>query len=333
MSNKPNPTVIGTFVVGAVILIAVSVALFGGSEYFAERQNYVAYFDEDTKGLRTGSNVLLNGVRIGYVSEIALLMDEVTFATISKVTLEILPETFFVTDLGRVMGTGTRDVIGHDRLINEAGLRAQLASQSIVTGQLVVSLSLRPETEALMRGVDPPYPEIPTMPSDVQAMMRKLQNLAADVGANLDVEEISRRINGILKGLDELTNSEDIRASMAGINSFINDDSTQQLTASLQSTLDKLDSAVTDAGTLFRNADGQIDTLARDLQPAADKLAAVLSEAEQTLVAAKEQLRGESVQMYQLEATLDEVEGAARSMREFFDYLERNPEALLSGKN
>ncbi len=333
MSNKPNPTVIGTFVVGAVILIAVSVALFGGSEYFAERRNYVAYFDEDTKGLRNGSNVLLNGVRIGYVSEIALLMDKVTFASISRVTLEILPETFIVTDSGRILDTGKRDVVGHDRLINEAGLRAQLAWQSIVTGQLVVSLSLRPETEAVMRGVDPAYPEIPTMPSDVQAMMRKLQSLASDLGANFDVEEISLRINGILKGLDELTNSEDIRASMSGFNSLINDDSTQQLTASLQSTLDKLSAAITDAGVLFRNADGQFNTLAEDLQPAANKLAAVLSEAEQTLLAAKEVFRGESVQMYQLEATLDEIEGAARSMRQFFDYLERNPEGLLRPKN
>ena len=76
MSKKANPTVIGGFVVGAVLLFAAGVALFGGSELFAKRFIYVAYFEEQTKGLRVGSNVVLNGVRIGYVSEIALLIDE-----------------------------------------------------------------------------------------------------------------------------------------------------------------------------------------------------------------------------------------------------------------
>jgi paraquat-inducible protein B len=333
MSKKSNPTIIGAFVVGAIILLATAVALFGGSEYFAKHEYYVAYFEEDTKGLRVGSNVLLNGVRIGYVSEIALLMDETTFATITRATLEILPDLFYVTDTGRIVGTGSQDIVGHDRLVHEAGLRAQVDTQSIVTGQLVVSLSLNPGTDAVMRGVDPPHPEIPTMPSDSEAFIAKVQKVARNIGENMDIEEISMRINGILKGLDELTNSEDLRGSLDGINRIINDEDTQQLTASLQSTLDKLNAAVTDAGELFRNADGQVETLAEDLQPAINGLTDVLIEAEQTLGYARSQLSGESVQMHELEATLVEVKSAARAISQFFDYLERNPEALLSGKN
>ena len=82
----------------------------------------------------------------------------------------------------------------------------------------------------------------------------------------------------------------------------------------------------------MRNADGQIEVLAADLKPVVSRLVSVVTEAEQTLAAAKEQMRGESVQMYQLEATLNELEGAATAIRQFFDYLERHPEALLSGK-
>jgi hypothetical protein len=62
MSKKSNPAIIGAFVVGAVSLLAVAVAFFGGSELFQKRVNYVAYFEEQTKGLRVGSNVILNGV-------------------------------------------------------------------------------------------------------------------------------------------------------------------------------------------------------------------------------------------------------------------------------
>ena len=50
------------------------------------------------------------------------------------------------------------------------------------------------------------------------------------------------------------------------------------------------------------------------------------------LATARGQIDGSSPQVYQLEATLRELEGAAIAIREFFDYLERNPESLIRGK-
>ena len=79
----------------------------------------------------------------------------------------------------------------------------------------------------------------------------------------------------------------------------------------------------------MRNANSQLDS---DIKPAIAKLDAALDEAQQALAAAKVQLSGESVQAYQFGEALREVEGAARAMREFLDYLDRNPEALLKGK-
>ena len=79
----------------------------------------------------------------------------------------------------------------------------------------------------------------------------------------------------------------------------------------------------------MRNADARLDT---DLKPLIEKIVATLDEAQAALAAAKFQLRGESVQVYQLGETLREVESAARALRTFLDYLERNPEAFLQGK-
>ena len=151
-----------------------------------------------------------------------------------------------------------------------------------------------------------------------------------DVGENVDPEELADRLNGILRGLDELVNSQDLRESLAGIDAIINKEDTQELTATLQATLKEFSSAASDAGSLIRNADTKLDTV--ELKPVIERLVATLDEAEATLAAAKFQLRGESVQSYQLGNTLKEVEGAARAMRELLDYLERNPEALLQGK-
>lgn len=340
MSKKINTTLIGAFVVGAAILIAVSVALFGGSEIFTKRQKYVAYFTEDTQGLRIGSNVLLNGVRVGYVTDIALLMDQVTFDTRTRVTMQILLDNFIVTQNGKILDSDERGEVSHERIVHDAGMRAQLDTQSFVTGQLVVKLVLRPDTPAILRDESPPYPEIPTVPSELKALMTKLEQWVADFGENVDFKELTERVIAALEGVEGLVNSPDIRETFTGLNQIINDEDTQQLSTSLQATLGKmqatleeLQGAASAASELFNEADGQVETLGTNLESTLTALKDVLISSEETLIEVRGQLKGDSVQMYQLESTLDQVESAARAIREFFDYVERNPEALLRGKN
>lgn len=332
MSKKPNPTLIGAFVIGAMVLIATGVALFGGAQFFVERNIYVAYFEEGTKGLRIGSNVLMNGVRIGHVSEIALLVDSTSYETITRVTLEIFPDTFIQTSNGQVVGEGMQANLTHDKLINEAGLRANLDIESYVTGQLLVELALRPDTEAILRGADPPHPEIPTTPSNIQQLLDNVRNWLADVRENVDFAELGQRLDSILRGFDELSNSEDLRASLAGMSAILNNEDTQGLARSVRSALEDVRTAAVDASELFRGVNAEVGALSDELQPVIARLNESLREAEETLAAAREQLQGDSEQVLQLQATLLEIERATRAMREFFDYVERNPESLLKGR-
>ncbi len=331
MSKQANPTVIGAFVVGAVVLIAGAFALFGGAQIFATKNQYVAFFDEPTNGLRVGANVLLNGVRIGYVSDIDLLIDRDNFETDTRVTLEILPEDILTRAGGSIVDDANYG-LDHDVLINQAGLRATLAAESFVTGQLRVELQLRPDTEAVMRSIDETYPEIPTITSNIQELLNKVQNWFADIRDNVDFADISEQVNQLLKGLNELVYSDDVRGTLSGINRLINDDEFQQLAASLQLTLTELRTASISANELFQQADSGVDVLVSDFQPVLRNLNAVLVEAERTLELAKNQLSGDTAQVYQLSQTLDELQRAASSVREFFDYLERNPESLIRGK-
>jgi len=332
MSKKANPTVIGAFVVGAVILIALAFALFGGAQIFATKNRYVALFDEPTNGLRVGANVLLNGVRIGYVSDIDLLIDEVNFQTDTQVTLEVLPEDIMTRSGGSLVAEFAPR-LSHEVLINEAGLRATLAIESFVTGQLHVELQLRPETPAIMRSTDALYPEIPTITSNTQELLNKVQRWFADIRENVDFGAIGAEFSQILEGLNVLVNSDDLHESLSGFNRLINDKDTQALAASLQLTLTEMRAAIDSANDLFRKAGEDVDVLLSDLDPILDNLNATLREAEETLNAARAQLSGESEQAYELSATLEELQRAARKVREFFDYLERNPEALLRGKS
>jgi paraquat-inducible protein B len=332
MSKKAHPTVIGSFVVGAVALLAIGVALFGGRELFVERNEYVAFFEEGTQGLRVGANVLMNGVRIGYVSEIALLVDAQSLNTLTRVKLELLPNTYIQTIDGIPVAEGMQVSIGHDWLVNKAGLRARLGIESFITGQLLIELAFRPDTLAELRGVDNEYPEIPTVRSNMQELLDNLQDWMSDIQGGIDISEIGDRVESILEGLDDLAHSGDLRDSLAGLNALLNDESMQGLSASLEEAIAELQVTLGEANRLFRNTDDDIDALTGELSMAIASLTATLVEAESMLAAARDQLDGTSPQVYQLESTLRELEGAAIAVREFFDYLERNPESLIRGK-
>jgi len=332
VSRKTSPTLIGAFVIGATVLIATAVALFGGTELFRERYKYVAYFEEQTKGLRVGSNVEMNGVRIGYVSEISLLIDEATYETITRVTLEILPDAYIEMRGGEVVGEGMEATISHDELVNEAGVRALVEIESFITGQLLVRLDLRPETEAVLRDFDSPYPEIPTITSDIQALLTQLQDWFTGVSEDVELKDLTDAFTDALRGIADLTHSGDLEAALAGINALINNEDTQRLSESLSEVLAGIGAAAEDAGTLFRNTDRSIAELSGDIEPVLEQMAESLVTAQRALDAARLQLSGNSEQVYQLQSTLREVERASAALREFFDYLERNPEALLRGK-
>ena len=332
MSKQANPTLIGAFVVGATVLAALGTALFGGSEYFKERFAFVAYFDEQTKGLKVGSNVVANGVRVGYVSEIALLIDEATYETLTRVTLEILPDAYVPVRNGKPIASDEELRLGYQELVDDAGLRAQLEIESFITGQLLVKLEHRPDTAAIMRGVDTAYPEIPTIPSDIQEIVNKIQRWAMDVRDSVDIGELSNNINAALKSFAELASSDDLRESLDGLNRLINQIQTRSIATNANYTLADVGMAAEAISEVLTNTDSNLATLAADLKPVLTSLEATIEEANRTLELANRQLRGDTEEVYQIEATFREVEKAAQAMREFFDYMERNPEAFLRGK-
>jgi paraquat-inducible protein B len=331
MSKKSNPTLIGSFVIGAVILIAVAVMLFGGAELFAPKTQLVSYFPGSVKGLRQGSNVLFRGVRVGYVNDIQLQGDVDTLETQVQVVMEVFPDLFVLTRQGLVVGEAAKGELGPQDLIN-AGLRAQLNVESFVTGQLLVEFDFHPSTPPLYRSENPPYVEVPTIPSDVERALQNVQMFIAEVQESLDVEKLVTDLQSAMAGIDELANSEDIRESLAGVNRLINDDDTQELTSSLSATLADARSALKDARRLINNADEKVGPLVDDLKPVIARLDRTLEAGEDALKSASVQIKGDTEFSYDLTSTLTEVQRAARSLRNFLDYLERNPEALVRGK-
>src|SRR5215469_9972353 len=174
MSRKANPAVVGGFVLGAIALTVAAVAAFGGGKFFTHRERAVAFFEGDIQGLAVGSAVNLRGVQVGAVTDIALRLDVKTMHPVIAVYMEF--------DRNRIhfdRAVSATEMAEHEPLRTAIanGLHASLATQSLVTGQLVVELDLEPDKPTRLLGADPSTVEIPTSPSDFDKLKNTITQL------------------------------------------------------------------------------------------------------------------------------------------------------------
>lgn len=334
MSKPSNPTLIGAFVLGAILLVVGGVLLFGGAQLFAAKRVFVSYFPDSVKGLHVGANVVLNGVQVGYVKDIRLqgqLEPDHSMNMLVEVTMEVLPESFALYTDGTALSLDARSKLGTNEFV-KAGIRAKLSTDSFVTGQLLVELDFRPDLPAVFRarGKRGP-PEIPTIPSDVQQVVERLQKFFSNVSQEIDFAQLGKNIEGIVSGLNEIANSPDLRTMLAGASRLTNDD-IPRLTSTLERSLAELQGAAKDARTLVAHVDKRVDPLMADLLPAVQRLDGTLKAAEQVLRDASGHLQADSALALEVRATLQDLQAASDAATVLLDYLGNHPEALLRGK-
>jgi paraquat-inducible protein B len=200
MSAKASPARIGAFVVGAIALVLVGLIAFGSGTIFEQRRRFVAYFEGSVTGLRAGAPVAFRGVPIGQVTSVQVRYDPSDGSTEVPV--------FFETTKGRIDMLGDvpdDDVAEEIQKMIDLGLRARLAPQSFVTGQLFIEVLPLPDTPARLVGADPDVVEIPTVPSQFDVLSGRLESL---LGSG-DTEE---GIKGVTDGVTRLLNPENQRA-------------------------------------------------------------------------------------------------------------------------
>jgi len=334
MSKPSNPTLIGSFVLGAVALVVVAVLLFGGAALFAAKRTLVAYFPDSVQGLREGSSVVMNGVRIGYVKDIRLqgeLAADHSMKMLVQVTMEILPSSFELFSNGAQLSQESRLRMSPQQYV-DAGIRAKLATESYVTGQLLVELDFEPDSPPIFRAWQKGGPqEVPTVPNNVQQVLERVQGFFAKLSADVDVDKVAADIQGILSGMNEIANSPDLRNMLAGGNRLANNE-LPQLTNSLQRTLSDLQGATKDARALVQHVDRQVDPLMTDLLPTVRRLDATLKATEQTLQSVSGHLKDDSALSVQVRSTLQDVQSMSNAATSLLQYLDEHPEALLRGK-
>lgn len=328
MSRKANPTLIGAFVLGAIVLAVVTTLLLAGGSWFGEKRQHVMYFEGAAQGLQVGAPVMFLGVKVGTVTRIQLGLDSQDGAGgrfVVPVTIEVLPQV--------VLARGGEHVDLRDRAtvrgLVDRGLRARLRMQSLLTGQLYVDLDFHPDKPARFVALDPGVSEIPTVRTAVQELQGKLEAFP------------------MAKFLS------DVAAISEGVNKLVSAQGTQELPARLLATLKHLESlaARLDAqgGPTLEEARKALvaaqAALAR-LELAADRVASLAasdSETVRNLARAGDELARAAAAVRTLasqdaptvqgaNAALKEIARAADALRQLAELLEQQPDAVWRGK-
>jgi paraquat-inducible protein B len=256
---------------------------------YTERIPYLVEFDGSVRGLRPGSPVEFRGMQIGAVTDVRLEIDAAQDAVRIPVTLEIEPQRIGMEH--EAEGVEPYTVIA---ALVERGLRAQLKSGNLLTGELLVDLDFHPDSPPAKLDRSGTYPEIPAVPAQLEALTASVTTVLNKLAA-LPLPELVEDLRRTVQGIDSLVTSPDTRGTIAALNQ----------------------SAV--------RLDALIGTLDQRVGP-------FLIQAQSTLASADGVVGANSQMRYDLNAVLKELTGAARSIRVFADYLERHPEALLRGK-
>ncbi len=334
MSRRANPTIVGSFVLGAVFLVVVGLGVFGSGRFFTRHPRAVAFFDGSIQGLTVGSSVNFRGVPVGQVTDIKLQLNVDTVRAVIPVYLEFDPSHFIVSgDMAlaeRAKQKPLKAAIAH-------GLHARLATQSLVTGQLNVELDIDPNEPRRLIGADPSTVEIPTSPSDIEKLKKALTELPLD--------KIASQALDLLQNANRLISSKDtsrLIASLAdaagGLNALISDahENLDPLVADFHATtgagrdtLAAAQAAIADLRTALTAAN---QLLNGDVRAALRTAVATLQNAERLLANADSLLAVNSPQRYDIDQALRNLTAASRSLRAFAEDLERRPNAIVVGK-
>ena len=149
MAKQANRMMIGGFVVIAVVILAASLVVFGSGKFFKKTEDFVMYFDGSIKGLNVGAPVLFQGVQIGSVKSIVLQADIDQLTLEKPVVIETEPAKFQL-EKGQKHGKAGENL---PELIDK-GLRAVLAMQSFITGQLMIELDFFPGTPVNLKNIN-----------------------------------------------------------------------------------------------------------------------------------------------------------------------------------
>lgn len=329
MKTKVSPAVVGAFVIGAFALGVVALLTFGGVNFFSKPQRFVVYFDESVHGLEQGSPVKLGGVRVGRVVALNIRYDEKANRSVAAVVCELVKDT--MTDYkGDAINVANRAEL---QGLVDHGLRAQLTVQGLATGLLFVELDFFDPKEHPPGSppADARYVVVPAVPSAISGFQASLTEILTNL-KNANFAELSRGLMALMTDVRTKLDALDLKGAVDQWKKTGAQVETLASSADLKKTFDNLNAAIADLRGAIARVDAQVEPTSKELRDTLAEAKRTIASFNQTAETAKRFLNQNSVVGDDLADTLQHLNDAAESVKRLADFLERNPNALITGK-
>ncbi len=255
---------------------------------YAVKRRFLLYFDQNVRGLTAGAPVEVRGIKIGEVLDVKLEVDIDAVTVRVAVLVMVEPGRIDTVIEDNVSTSGDKNVSSEeDSKVNmvkliDKGLRAQLKTGNLLTGQLYVDLDFYPDEEPVAVPLYNGYRVFPTIPAPL--------------------DQITQRVDNILKKVEDMPLKE------------IGDE--------LQKAINALNGTLEAAKQV---AGGVNEDILPELKDALGGFQDTMNGIEQTLGPA-------SALNYNARNVMSEMAATVRSLRALIDYVERNPQSVIFGK-
>jgi paraquat-inducible protein B len=289
---------------------------------YTDKTRWLLYFEGSVRGLTVGSPVEFRGIPVGQVLDINMVYDAEKKAFLIPVLIEIEQERIKVVS---EMDQSDRKKMS-DYLVAQ-GMRAQLKTGSLITGQLYVELDFHPDAEPAQINWEGRYPQMPTVPTSMEEITTSLTHLLKKL-EKLPIEQIGNDLRDTVQGAKRLVNSAELQEAITALNGTVNQ--AQKFAESLNTAIaPELKTAAGNLNATLKRTRTLVQNFNSNVVPELDE---TLQQAQSTLKTIEGSVSKNSPLYYELMRVLKELGGAARSIRVMADYLERHPDALIYGK-
>lgn len=268
-----------------------------GDSRIAAHIPYIIDFDGSVRGLQVGAPVEFRGIRTGTVTKIELIPDFTSGKAPIRVYVDLEPQRFANSDPAETI----EEQYERTKHLVSLGLRAQLKTGNLLTGDLFIAMNLMPDAPTAEVEMIDGVPLIPSVPTDLEALTASVSGLL-DRLSSLPIEDVV----------------DSLQRSAATIEALV---TSPQATAGLQD----LAAAGSDLRKLIAELEASTGPMARSAE-------AAVTQAQQTMQSVDAMLGQNSTLRYQLERVLQELTAAARSIRSFAEMLDRDPSAIIRGR-
>jgi paraquat-inducible protein B len=321
MKTKLNQTLAGTFVIGALVLLVAALLTLRSCNVFSRPGHFVAYFNESVQGLDVGSAVKLRGVALGRVRSIRVQYDENTQQSQVVVVAE-LNQNMVADDAGKLIKLTDRATL--QRLIDE-GLRAKIDLVGITGLQFVELDFFDPQQFPAPRATnDAEYPVVPTLRSGMSELVENLSKIAGNLN-KVDFAGLSRELKSLLATVNQQASGLDLKQMVASMTSAASSISALASSAEAKTAFANLNKTAMDVQGFVAKLDTQVEPVSAELVQSLHSFHDA-AQSVQTLLGPQSGLSDEAIK------TLRQMTQTAESLQELADFLERNPNALITGK-